>query len=207
MPLTLDNALHLQLKMAKKVINHDILGYNEIRYICGVDVSYRNDKAFACAVVVDKYDFTVINSSHSITTVENPYLSGLLFLRESGPIFRVLKKLDQHYEVLMVDGHGISHPRMFGLASYVGTKVNKPTIGVAKTLLCGNISKNGSQAILSNGKVVGQVINTSSKPIYVSIGHMVSLATAVKLVKEVSKYRIPEPIRQADINSRKMSKY
>ena len=203
MPLTAEDAIHLQREMAKKVIKHDVINYNNIRYLCGVDVSYRDDRAFAYALVIDRYNFDVVDSARSITKVKYSYVPGLLFLRESEPILSVLRKLDHGYDVLMVDGHGVLHPRRFGLACYVGIKVDKPTIGIAKNLLCGNIAENGSQAVLLNGKVEGYAIQTGAKPIYVSVGHKISLRTAVKLVKEVSRYRIPEPLRLADINSRK----
>jgi deoxyribonuclease V len=202
MPLTLDNAIRLQLKMAKKVIKHDVINYNKIQHICGVDVSYRTNRAFAYAVVIDRYNFDVIGSAHNAMKVEQPYVPGLLFLHESEPIFSVLRKLEHDYDVLMVDGHGVLHPRQFGLACYVGIKVNKPTIGIAKTLLCGNVAKNN--AVLLNGKIMGYAITTNAKPIYISVGYKISLRTAVKLVREVSRYRIPEPIRLADINSRKL---
>lgn len=201
MPLTVDDAVELQIKLAKKVIRHDVISYNEIQYICGIDVSYRNDRAFASAVVINRDDLDEVSSASSIIKVEQPYVPGLLFLRESKPILSVLKKLEHNYDVLMVDGHGVLHPRRFGLACYVGMKVNKPTIGVAKNLLCGDISGN---TILLNGKIAGYAVKTSAKPIYVSVGHKISLSTAVRVVRKVSRYRIPEPLRLADINSRKV---
>lgn len=207
MPLTAEDAIHLQREMAKKVIKHDVINYNNIRYLCGVDVSYRDDRAFAYAIVIDRYNFDVIDSARNITKVKYSYVPGLLFLRESEPILRVLRILDHRYDVLMVDGHGVLHHRRFGLACYVGIKVNKPTIGIAKNLLCGNVAENGSQAVLLDGKVEGYAIKTGAKPIYVSVGHKISLRTAVKLVREVSNYRIPEPLRLADINSRKIAQH
>jgi len=203
MPLTIDDAIKLQKKLAGKVIKHDVINYDKIRYICGVDVSYRDDRAFTCAVVIDKHNFDLIDSISSIIKIQTPYIPSLFFLRESEPIFSVLKGL--RYDVLMVDGHGILHPRQFGLACYIGMKVNKPTIGVAKSILCGNVRKNGS--ILLNGKIAGYAVKTDAKPVYVSIGYKISLRTAVKLVREVTKCRIPEPLRLADINSRKMAKH
>lgn len=199
MPLNLDDTISYQLTMAKKVIKHDVIN-KKIEYICGADVSYRNDKAFACAIVMDK-NFDVIDSAYSISKVEHPYVPGLLFLRESEPILDALKKLEHDYDVLMIDGHGVLHPRRFGLACYVGMQTDKPTIGIGKSLLCGTVKNN---TVLLNGKVAGHILKKNKRPIYVSIGHKISLKTAVKLVKEVSKYRIPEPLRLADINSHKM---
>ncbi|MFQ5941116.1 MAG: endonuclease V [Nitrososphaerales archaeon] len=203
MPLTIDDAIQLQLRMAKTVIRHDVISFDKIRNICGVDVSYHDDRAYASAIVMDRYDFDVIGSAHSVVRVKQPYVPGLLFLHESEPILSVLSKYKDDYNVLMVDGHGVLHPREFGLACYIGTQINKPTIGIAKSLLCGRIANNGSGAVLLNGNIVGYAINTSAKPIFVSVGHKISLRMAVRLVKEVSKYRIPEPLRLADINSRK----
>lgn len=197
------DAIELQTRLSKKVIKHDMISFDKIRYICGVDVSYRNDRAFASAVVINRDNLDEVSSASSIIKVEQPYLPGLLFLRESEPILSVLKSL-QDYDVLMVDGHGVLHPRGFGLACYIGMKVNKPTIGVAKNLLCGDISSNGS--IVLNGRIAGYAVKRYAKPIYVSVGHKIGLRTAVKLVKEVSKYRIPEPLRIADINSRRMAR-
>ncbi|MGH9909673.1 MAG: endonuclease V [Nitrososphaerales archaeon] len=204
MSLTVDDAVELQTKLAKKVIRHDVINYNKIQYICGVDVSYRNNRAFASAVVINRESLDAVSSASSIIKVEQPYLPGLLFLRESEPTLSVLKKLEHNYDVLMVDGHGVLHPRWFGLACYVGMKVNKPTIGVAKNLLCGDISSNDS--IVLNGRIAGYAVKRGVKPIYVSVGHKISLKTAMKLVKEVSRYRIPEPLRIADINSRRMGR-
>lgn len=204
MPLTVDDAVELQIKLAKKVIRHDMINFDKIRYICGVDISYRNDRAFGCAVVIDRHNLDVLDSACNVTKVEQPYVPDLLFLRESEPILSVLKKLEHSYDVLMVDGHGVLHPRRFGLACYIGMKVNKPAIGVAKNLLCGDISSNDS--IVLNGLIAGYAVRTGAKPIYVSVGHKISLRTAVKLVKEVSRHRIPEPLRIADINSRKMAR-
>ncbi len=204
MSLTVDDAVELQIKLAKKVIRHDVISYNKIQYICGVDVSYRNNRAFASAVVINRESLDEVSSASSIIKIEQPYLPGLLFLRESEPTFSVLKKLEHNYDVLMVDGHGVLHPRWFGLACYVGMKVNKPAIGVAKNLLCGDISSNDS--IVLNSRIAGYAVKRGVKPIYVSVGHKISLRTAVKLVKEVSRYRIPEPLRIADINSRRMAR-
>lgn len=203
MHLSTNDAIALQVKLAKKIIKHDVIKYNKIRRICGVDVSYRNGRAFGSAVVIDKHDLSVISSTCKMTRVEQPYVPGLLFLRESEPILSVLNELGNDYDVLMIDGHGVLHPRGCGLASYVGIKVNKPTIGVAKNLLCGNMR--GTDVLL-NGRIAGCALKTHEKPIYVSVGHRISLKTAVKLVKEVSKHRIPEPLRLADINSRRMAR-
>jgi len=206
MHLTVEEAIKLQRNMAKDVIKQDVIDQQEIKRICGVDVSYRGNKAFSCAVVVERLSLTVVESACNESIVENPYIPGLLFLREAEPILDVLDKL-RDYDLLMVDGHGLLHPRRFGIACYIGVKIDRPTIGVGKSLLCGIVvQKNNSQTVQLDGKKLGIVVKTNSKPIYVSIGHKVSLKTASKIAKEVTKYRIPEPLRLADINSRKMAR-
>ncbi len=206
MHLSVKDAIKLQQQMAKNVVKHDFTDQRKIKYICGVDVSYRGSKAFSCAAVIERKSLVVVDSACNESTVENPYIPGLLFLREAEPALAALEKLGRHYDLLMVDGHGLLHPRRFGIACYIGMSVDKPTIGIGKSLLCGNVvEQNNSQIVLLNGKKLGVVLKTNSKPIYVSVGHKISLGTAVKLVKEVTKYRIPEPLRLADINSRKMA--
>jgi deoxyribonuclease V len=206
MRLTVEEAIKLQQEMGRDVVKHDVIDQKEIRRICGADVSYHGNKAFSCAIVIDRKSLTVVESACNESIVENPYIPGLLFLREAEPVLAVLDKL-HNYDLLMVDGHGLLHPREFGVACYIGVKVNKPTIGVGKSLLCGTVvEKNNSSMVILYGKKLGVVLKTNSKPIYVSVGHKVSLRTASKIVKEVTKYRIPEPLRLADINSRKMAR-
>jgi len=206
MHLSVEDAIKLQQKMAKDVVKHDVIDQQKIKHICGVDVSYRGNKAFSCAVVIERKSLAIVDSVCNESRVESPYISGLLFLREAEPVLAVLEKLEHFYDLLMVDGHGLLHPRRFGVACYIGMRVDKPTIGIGKSLLCGNVvERNSSKIVLLDGKKLGMVLKTNSKPIYVSIGHKISLRTAVKLVKEITKYRMPEPLRLADINSRKMA--
>ncbi len=193
--------------MAKNVVKHDIIDQKKIQCICGVDVSYRGNEAFSCAVVIERKSLDLVDSACNESTVENPYIPGLFFLREAKPVLSVLKKLGHAYDLLMVDGHGLLHPRRFGIACYIGMSVDKPTIGIGKSLLCGSvIERNNSQIVLLEGKKLGVVLKTNGKPIYVSIGHKIGLRTAVELVKEVTRYRIPEPLRLADILSRRLAK-
>ena len=117
----------------------------------------------------------------------------------------MLQLVKKEFQILLVDGHGILHPRRCGLASYIGVMINKPTIGVAKSLLCGLVRKDKS--IEFGGEVLGFQIETCNKKhIYVSIGHQVSLGTAVKIVEELTRIGqwIPEPLRIADISSKRL---
>jgi deoxyribonuclease V len=137
--------------------------------------------------------------------VDQPYIPGLFVLREYKPIINVLQLVKNEFQILLVDGHGVLHPRRCGLASYIGVMINKPTIGVAKSLLCGFVRKDKS--IEFAGDVLGfQVQSCDKKHIYVSIGHQISLGTAVKIVKELTRIGqwIPEPLRISDISSKRL---
>ncbi|HEY3094623.1 MAG TPA: endonuclease V, partial [Nitrososphaera sp.] len=188
--MTYGEAIELQKEVAKKVVAKD--DFDTINRVCGVDVAYRDDIAF-CSAVVTGMDLQLLESVAAETVAMHPYVPGLLMLREAGPIFHALAKLSGGYDLLLVDGHGLLHPRRCGLACYVGVTLEKPTIGVAKTLLCGTVRSDSFVEL--GGEVLGYAI---SKRLYVSVGHRISLKTAIAIVKELG----PETLRLADINSK-----
>jgi deoxyribonuclease V len=200
------DAIELQREIAKKVIAEDIL-HKEIEYICGIDVSYKMNAAYCSAAIIKKNTLELIESVDSKSVVRHPYISGLFILRESKPILTTLKSLKDHFDLLLIDGHGLLHPRKCGLASYIGVLIDKPTIGVAKSLLCGSIMED--QSIEYDGTVLGFTIKKEGKKqIYVSVGHKISLTTAIQIIKKITKKEewIPEPLRIADLNSKKLVK-
>ena len=193
--------IELQLRFSQKVVTKDCT--NKIRKVCGVDVSYNNETARASAVVMDAVTLDVLEHITLETKVMTPYIPGFLMLRESKPILSVLKSLKNNFDLLIVDGNGQLHPRKCGIASYLGIILNKPTIGVAKSLLCGNIKNN---SIELNGKILGKVIeNKKGKKIYVSVGNKISLRNAVEIIKSLIKEGQwqPEPIVIADKYSKR----
>jgi len=196
--LTYANAITLQKNIAKKVVAAKD-DFGEISSICGVDVAYRgsSNAAYCSAVIMDKNMQQLIESVDVQTIVEYPYVPGLLMLREAEPIFYTLKLLKNSYDLLLIDGHGLLHPRRCGLACYIGVSLDKPTIGVAKSRLCGTARPDGFVEL--DGEILGYAI---SKKLYISVGHRVTLKTAITLVKELGI----EPLRLADINSRKNKK-
>jgi deoxyribonuclease V len=135
----------------------------------------------------------LVESVNVQTIVKYPYVPGLLMLREAEPIIYTLKSLKNTYDLLLIDGHGLLHPRKCGLACYIGVTIDKPTIGVAKSRLCGTVRPDGFVEL--DGEILGYAI---SKKLYISVGHRVTLKTAISLVR---KFGI-EPLRLADINSR-----
>lgn len=191
--MTYADAIRLQRDVAKKVVfARDDFG--KIRRICGVDIAYRGDAAYCSAVIMDRGMHRLVESVDAKTTVNYPYVPGLLMLREAEPILCTLKLLKNSYDLLLVDGHGLLHPRKCGLACYIGVTIDKPTIGIAKSRLCGTMLSDGF--IELNDEILGYAI---SKKLYVSVGHRVTLKTAITLVKELGI----EPLRLADINSKK----
>lgn len=183
------NAIRLQKKVAKKVVSKDDFG--EINRICGVDVAYGGNTAYCSAVVMEGQ--SVVESVDAETVVTHPYVPGLLMLREAGPVLHALGMLKGGYDLLLVDGHGLLHPRKCGLACYVGVTLNKPAIGIAKSRLCGTVRPDGFVEV--GGEVLGYAF---SKKLYVSVGHRISLETAMAIVKELGT----EPLRLADANSK-----
>ena len=119
-------------------------------------------------------------------------------LRESEPIINILKSLKNGIDILLIDGHGILHPRRCGLACYVGVIIDRPTIGVAKSLLCGIVRENNFI------DVDGVTSGRKKKPLYVSVGHKINLIDAIEIVKQLvkPKERIPWPLRLPNIRSK-----
>jgi deoxyribonuclease V len=201
------SVIRQQEQIAKRIVTKDNEGI-KIKYVCGVDVSYKHNVAYCSATVIDKYSLKFVESANIMTEVDQPYIPGLFILREYKPIINALQLVKKEFQILLVDGHGVLHPRRCGLASYIGVMINKPTIGVAKSLLCGFLRKDKS--IEFGGDVLGfQIGSCDNKHIYVSVGHQISLGTAVKIVKELTKIGqwIPEPLRIADIGSKRLRRF
>ena len=176
--------IELQNEYAKKVITHDYL--NNFDTACGIDVSYNGSDAFCSAVIINKITLESIEIVNEKSTVKYPYIPGLFMLREAKPLLKILRLLKNSFDVLLIDGHGILHPRKCGLACYVGIIIDKPTIGVAKKLLCGSTLENNY--IEYNKKILGYKIGKhNKKDIYISIGYKISLETAVSIVRNLTK--------------------
>jgi deoxyribonuclease V len=193
----------MQLRLSKQVIREDMLP-KTIRYVAGVDTAYRADMSVGAAVVLNYETLTVVESRKARVKTRFPYISTLLSFREIPPTLAAIKKLKTQPDVFLVDGQGIAHPYRLGFASHLGLILNKPAIGVAKSLLCGKIgsfNQEGWAPIIDKAEVIGvAVARKRGKPIYVSVGHMVSLKKAIAIVKHCTGlHRIPEPTRAAHI--------
>lgn len=202
-----EELIKIQEKFNKKIILNDVLP-PKIRMIAGVDQAFLDNRIISAIVVCDNLSMNVVEKKHVIAKIDFPYIPGFLSFREGPPIMKVFKKLQNTPDVLLVDGNGILHPRGIGLASHVGLLLNIPTIGVAKSLLCGKFKKvkgiGSYSPVIYDSKTIGYVYKSKKncKPIFISPGHKVSLKTSLKIVKNcIGEYKLPIPLRLAHLHA------
>ncbi len=197
-----------QVEMAARVVREDVLG--PVRHLAGVDVSSsRFDPArmvHAAVVVLEFPSLQVVARATCSLPAAMPYLTGLLAFREVPAIEAALAQLPAPPDLLVVDGQGLAHPRRLGIASHLGVVTGLPSIGVAKSRLVGQpVAPLGPEAgavveVLDRGEVVGALLRSraGANPLHISIGHRVSLATALHWVRATLRgRRLPEPTRAA----------
>jgi deoxyribonuclease V len=199
-------AIALQKALAQGVCLRNRLP-GEIRSVAGVDVSYRRGSPlfYAAVVVLNFRDMTVIEQVTAGGEVTFPYVPGLLSFRELPVLLEAFRTLRTKPDLVLVDGQGIAHPRRLGLASHLGLWLDLPTVGCAKSRLCGEHGEPGKRRgdripLVMDAATVGTVLTTRDgvKPLYVSPGHLVDISTAADLVMASSgRYRLPEPTRRA----------
>jgi deoxyribonuclease V len=206
--LTQEEAVALQHELAGKVIHQDRLG--EVQHVAGVDMAINEVHNTAqAAVVLLKYPEMEIVEQHIYEEpLRMPYIPGLLSFREAPAVLGAFQKLRQKADLVMVDGQGIAHPRRIGIASHLGLWLEIPTIGCAKSILTGHYAEEklseeagNWEPLIYKKEIIGAAVRTRTKvkPMYISLGHMISLETSIKYVLACSKgYRLPEPTRQAD---------
>lgn len=200
-----------QRRMARRVQEYDVPSL--LQSVGAVDVSYDREDAFAAAVRCDAERLEVEEIALAKTRTEFPYVPGYLAYREFPAVDAALRRLRTLPDLLIVDGHGRLHPAHFGFACFVGVRLDRPTIGVAKHLLVGKrprSSRGNREAvpILLDGEVSGYawMPPSGSRPIYVSVGHRVSLHGALGAVRRTTLRNYPEPLRIADRVSRDMKR-
>jgi deoxyribonuclease V len=189
-----------QRRLSRKLITEDKVP-RKINYVAGVDVAYSGNLAVGAVSVLDYPALRLLEYQTATCETKFPYVPTLLSFREIPPSMACIRKLKLQPDVFLVNGHGMAHPFRCGFASHLGLAIKKPTIGVAKSKLVGRSMKIGSEVlIIYNGQIVGSEVVTKkrSKPVYVSIGHMVSLKRATKIVRHCAyNSRIPEPLSLA----------
>ena len=179
-------AIGIQQKLAHKVRVEPLAG--EVRTIAGTDCAFLGGGKHIAAVAVlcDAKTMEVVASSREIRPCKFPYVPGLLSFREAPAVIAAVKKLHLPVDLLMCDGQGLAHPRGLGLASHVGLLLDLPTIGVAKSRLCGRHREPGAKRgcrtqLRYEGKVIGWVVRTRTnvKPLYISVGHRITPSQAI----------------------------
>jgi len=186
------------------------------RFVAGADAAFSGDKrtVYAAAVVYDLKERRIIEVAHAKRAEDVPYVPGFLSFREGPAVLEAVRQLRREYGAICFDGQGYAHPRRCGLATHLSVTLDRPGVGVAKSLLVGEYdeppAKAGSRtALMDHGEQIGAVLRTQDgvRPLFVSVGHRVDLASACRLVLACcTHYRVPEPTRQADIEVARLKK-
>jgi len=201
--MNIEELKKIQEELAKKVVLEDLIPLEEIEYVVGVDQAFIGNLVISCAVKLRINDFELVEKVVKVEEVKFPYIPTFLMFREGEPAFRAVEEVVEKRTAIMVDGSGIAHPRRCGLATYIALKSKKPTVGVTKRRLYGELVELNEELskLVDGGEVIGYAIKTCKKcnPIFVSPGGYISTESALKLVRMcLSGYKLPEPIRIAD---------
>jgi deoxyribonuclease V len=211
-PTTLPEAEAIQQQLRSLVVTAD--DYGEVRTVAGVDAGYEDDPSAGEGQVLARAAIVVLAFpslrplDYTIARVPTafPYIPGFLSFREAPAVLAALDQLRTRPDLLICDGQGIAHPRRLGIASHIGVLTNLPTIGCAKSLLVGRHGplpdeRGAYVPLIHKGETIGAVLRTRPgvKPVYISPGHRISLASALHFVMScTTKYRLPETTRAAD---------
>ncbi|MFW6150183.1 MAG: deoxyribonuclease V [Chloroflexota bacterium] len=200
-------ARKLQSLLAPRVITRSLHGDPSL--VAGTDISRpgADGLARAAVVVLSVPELKVVELRVVEERPTFPYVPGLLSFREAPLVLAACEKLESVPDLMLVDGHGIAHPRRFGLASHLGLFLDLPTIGCAKSVLCGEHGPLGEQLgdysyLMDGPEVIGAALRTRRgvRPVYVSVGHRVDLPFALDWALSCcSGYRVPEPTRLAHL--------
>lgn len=204
--LTPKEAAALQERLRDRVIARDDFG--KVELVAGADAAFDKpkNKAYGAVVVFEFPSMREVERRAAERKLEFPYVPGLLSFREIPVLLDAFAKLKNIPDIFMLDGQGVAHPRRFGLASHAGVLLDIPTIGCAKSRLTGQAEEPGNEPgewspLRDNDEVIGAVLRTrrNVRPIFVSVGHRVSLETSVEMAMSCCDgLRIPRPTREAD---------
>lgn len=194
----------MQKEIAAKVILEDRFE-KPIKVVTGFDLAFLSDEAVAVAVTLNYDTLQVMEKKIIREKTSFPYIPTFLSFREGPPIIKIIKRLKIKPDILMFDSQGISHPLFCGCASHVGVLINRPTIGVAKSRLCGEYYKEPEGVgdwvpLVYEGRTVGAVFKSKGgcKPLFISPGHLVSLKSSIQIVKRCLRgHKLPEPLHLA----------
>lgn len=209
----------IQRKIADRAVFKDEVDFDPDSdfVVAGIDQAFLDEKAVSAAVLMEKGE--IVEEKYGVADLEIPYIPGLLAFREGSCIVNALKKLETEPDILMLDGSGRIHFRQAGIATHIGVLFNKPAIGVAKNLLCGNLEESvenlaaGARIPVtadetvenSQEEKIGYAFQSRQdssgriNPLYVSPGHRLNEETSVNMVEKFCNgYKLPEPTRVAD---------
>jgi deoxyribonuclease V len=203
--LSVAEARALQLRLAEKVVAETTFDPSAVRTVAGVDVGFRDKVAQAAVVVLSFPDLEPLEYALGRAPVTFPYVPGLLTFREGPSVLNALEKLAIWPDLFLFDGHGLAHPRRFGLAAHMGVILDRASIGCAKSRLTGSHDEPGQAVgdwvpLRDCDETIGAVVRSRAKvkPLYVSVGHRVDLPTSIDLVLHCTRgYRLPETTRFA----------
>lgn len=194
-----------QSELAKKIILKD--SFEKLETIGGVDQVSVDNKIISCIVVCNYKTMKILEKAKAVVESKMKYMPGFRAYRELPAITEAYNKLKSKPDVLIVGGHGITHPQGLGMASHAGLVLDQPAIGIANKLIVGEIS---GDKIVVGGKAKGALVSTKekAKPVIVSPGHMISLKTSVEIVKNCLKepHKMPEPLHLAHRLANKVKK-
>lgn len=204
-PSTTQEAVAIQQQLRSNVITVDQLG--PVNFVAGVDVGFESNGSVtrAAVAVLSWPDLQLQEQAIARRPTTFPYIPGFLSFREVPAVLDALAQLQTTPDLILCDGQGLAHPRRFGIACHLGLLVDIPAIGVAKSLLVGRHQevpdqRGAWQSLVHRNEVVGAALRTrpKTKPLYISVGHRVSLATAIEYVMScTTRYRLPETTRWA----------
>jgi deoxyribonuclease V len=223
--LSRTEAVELQKRLREQVRIEPLK--REARLVAGCDISFNkfSEIVYAGIVVLRLPDLEIVDRATAITRTTFPYIPGLLSFRETPALLEAWEKLTTSPDLVMLDGQGLAHPRRFGIACHFGLITERPTVGCAKTVLVGQYDEPGESAgsyslMTHRGETIGAAVRTKDRvaPVYISVGNLIDLPGAIDLALRCvkgyagqseslfeskpaskSKYRIPEPTRQAHL--------
>ncbi len=200
-------AMQIQNHLRSRIVTENVPEISNVKRIAGADVSYskRENMIYAAVIIFSFPELQILEEKEAILPATFPYVPGLLIFREGPALIKAFEQIEREPDLVMFDGQGIAHPRGIGIATHMGMLLDKPSIGVAKTVLVGEHDeperKKGSVSpLIKNGREIGAVVRTREdvEPVFVSIGFKIDLPTAVDFVLKCCQgYRLPEPARKA----------
>jgi deoxyribonuclease V len=207
-------AIQIQEELSTRVVMAN--GFRELTLIGGADVAFskKNNRVYAAVAVFDYDTMSLVEEAHAEAPAHFPYIPGLLTFREGPVVLEAFRRVRARPDLILFDGQGIAHPRRLGLATHMGLLLNIPTVGCAKKPLRvqfepPGLKRGSATRMMAGGEQVGVVLRTRDgvKPLYISPGHLVDLATSVQVVLAAGRgYRLPEPTRIAHIFVSKLRK-